>query len=113
MARGHIANARRPPLLKPCRVRPFVGNDAKVQALLTSVQPSGWIDRTPRTVAILRSRVEEAGGDPDAVSEWVRVHGGRVDRTPAYYRRGLGSRYRQQESSGKEFYVVPTEALAP
>ena len=92
---------------------PLWVNDAKVQALLTSVQPSGWIDRTPGTVAILRSRVEEAGGDPDAVSEWVRVHGGRVDRTPAYYRRGLGSRYRQQESSGKEFYVVPTEALAP
>ncbi len=74
---------------------------------------AGWIDRTPDTVAILRSRVEEAGGDPDAVSEWVKAHGGRVDRTPAYYRQGLGPRPRQQESPGKEFYVVPTEALAP
>ena len=84
-----------------------------MRALLASVQPSGWIDRTPDTVAILRSRVEEAGGDPDAVSEWVRSHGGRVDRTPAYYRRGLGPRPRQQERAGEEFYVVPTEALAP
>ena len=86
-------------------------NDDDIRALLTSVQPSPWIDRTPDTIAILRSRVEEAGGDPDAVSEWVRARGGRVDRTPAYWRRGLGPRYRQQESPGKEFYVVPTEAL--
>jgi hypothetical protein len=88
-------------------------NDNAIRALLTSVQPSGWIDRTPDTVAILRSRVEEAGGDPDAVSEWVRAHGGRVDSTLAYYRRGQGPRPRQQESSGQEFYVVPTDALAP
>ena len=85
--------------------------DNDVRALLASVQPSGWIDRTPNTVAILRSRVEEAGGDPDAVADWVRAHGGRVDRTPAYWRKGLGPRYRQLESTGKEFYVVPTEAL--
>ena len=87
-------------------------NDDEIRALLTSVQPSEWIDRTPDTVAILRSRVEEAGGDPDAVAEWVTAHGGRVDRTLAYYRKGLGPRYRQQESPSKEFYVVPTEALA-
>ncbi|MGI8623369.1 MAG: hypothetical protein ACR2NB_07755 [Solirubrobacteraceae bacterium] len=86
-------------------------NDDKIRALLTSVPPSGWIDRTPGTVAILRSRVEEAGGDPDAVSWWVRAHGGRVDRTPAYYRRGFGPRNRLQETAGREFYVVPTEAL--
>ena len=87
-------------------------DDDPIRALLASVQPSGWIDRTPDTVAILRSRVEAAGGDPDAVAEWVRAHGGRVDRTPAYLRKGLGPRYRQHESSGKEFYVVPNDALA-
>ena len=38
-------------------------NDEKIRALLASVQPSDWIDRTPHTVAILRSRVEAAGGD--------------------------------------------------
>jgi len=85
----------------------------EIRTLLASVQPSGWIDRTPDTVAILRSRVEEAGGDPSAVSEWVKAHGGHVDRTQAYYRAGSGPRYRQQESAGKEFYVVPIEALAP
>lgn len=88
-------------------------DDDAIRALLSSVEPSGWIDRTPDTVAILRSRVEEAGGDADAVSEWVLTHGGRVDRTPRYLRKGLGARPRQSESSGAEFYVVPTEALAP
>jgi hypothetical protein len=83
-----------------------------MRALLASVQPAGFIDRTPGTVAFRRSRVEEAGGDPDAVAQWVKTHGGRVDWTPRYLRRGLGARPRQQESAGEEFYVVPTEALA-
>ena len=87
-------------------------NDEKIRTLLTSVQPSHWIDRTPDTVAILRSRVEAAGGDPEAASEWVRAHGGHVDRTPPYRRRGLGPRCGQRESSGTEFYVVPTAALS-
>ncbi len=86
-------------------------NDDQIRVLLTAVQPSGWIDRTPDTVAILRSRLEEVGGDPDVVSEWVRTHGGHVDRTPPYRRRGLGPRCGQRESSGEEFYVVPTKAL--
>ncbi len=88
-------------------------NDDAIRALLNSIQPSGWIDRTPNTVAILRSRVEAAGGDPEAVSEWVKARGGHVDKTPRYLRKGLGARPRQRESAGDEFYVVPTEALAP
>ncbi len=87
-------------------------NDDEVRTLLNSVQPSGWIDRTPDTVAILRSRVEEAGGDPDAVADWVKAHGGRLDRTLRYLRQGSGPRPRQTESSGQEFYVVPVDALA-
>ncbi len=87
-------------------------NDDPIRALLASVPPAGFIDRTPGTVALLRSRVEEAGGDPDAVAQWVKAHGGRVDRTARYLRAGLGARPRQQESAGEEFYVVPTEALA-
>ncbi len=83
-----------------------------IRALLASVQPSGFIDRTPGTVAVLRSRVEEAGGDPDAVAEWVKAHGGHVDRTQSYRRGGVGERYGGKETYGKEFYVVPTEALA-
>lgn len=76
------------------------------------MQPSGFIDRTPGAVALLRSRVEEAGGDLDAVAEWVKARGGHVDRTPPYRRRGLGTRCGQRESSGEQFYVVPSEALA-
>jgi len=86
-------------------------NDEQIRALLTAVEPSRWIDRTPDTVAILRSRVEQANGDPDAVSEWVRAHGGHVDRTQSYRRKGSGPRCGERESWGEEFYVVPTEAL--
>ena len=86
-------------------------NDDEIRALLASVEPSGFIDRTPGTVALLRSRVEEAGADPDEVAQWVIAHGGHLDRTARYLRAGLGARPRQEESSGHEFYVVPTEAL--
>jgi len=94
------------------RLNSALVNDDPIRTLLTSVEPSGFIDRTPGTVALLRSRVEAAGGDPDAVALWVEAHGGHLDRTPRYLRRGLGPRPRQSESSGQEFYVVPTEALA-
>ncbi len=86
--------------------------DDPIQALLASVEPSGFIDRTPGTIALLRSRVEAAGGDADAVANWVEAHGGHVDRTWPYRRKGFQDRPRQYESSGEEFYVVPTKALA-
>ena len=76
------------------------------------MQPSGFIDRTPGTVAFLRSRVEAAGGDPDAVAQWVKARGGHVDRTLSYRGQGSGPRYGRRESAGEEFYVVPSEALA-
>ncbi len=84
----------------------------EIRGLLASVQPSPFIDRTPGTVALLRSRVEEAGGEPDAVSEWVLAHGGRVDRTLPYRQKGHGPRYGVKVSEAEEFYVVPTEALS-
>ena len=83
----------------------------EIRALLASVQPSAFIDRTPGTVALLRSRVEEAGGDPDAVARWVEARGGRVDRTLPYRQQGHGERYGPKLSEAKEFYVVPVEAL--
>jgi len=86
-------------------------NDDEIRSLLTTVQPSGWIDRTPDTVALLRSRVEEAGADADVVSEWVKAQGGHLDRTQSYRRKGWGPRCGQRESSGEDFYVVPTQAL--
>ena len=83
----------------------------EIRALLASVPPSPFIDRTPGTVAVLRSRVEAAGGDPDAVARWVEAQGGRVDRTLPYRQQGHGPRYGQKLSPAEEFYVVPTEAL--
>ena len=83
----------------------------EIRALLASVRPSAFIDRTPGTVALLRSRVEEAGGDPDAVARWVEARGGRVDRTLPYRRQGHGERYGPKISEAEQFYVVPVEAL--
>lgn len=85
--------------------------EKKIRAVLSSVTPSPFIDRTPGTVALLRARVEEAGADPDAVARWVEAKGGRVDRTQAYFVAGHGPRCGQRVSDAKEFYVVPAEAL--
>ncbi len=86
--------------------------DDDIRRLLASVEPSPFLARTPGTVALLRSRVEEAGGDPAAVERWVEVHGGRVDRTLPYRVQGHGPRYGRKEATAKEFYVVPLAALA-
>ncbi len=86
--------------------------EKQIRALLSSLQPSAFIDRTPGTVALLRSRVEKAGADPDAVARWVEAKGGRVDRTQSYFVAGHGPRCGHKVSHAKEFYVVPAEALA-
>lgn len=85
--------------------------DEDIQALLAGLQPSPFLDRTPGTVALLRARVEEAGGDPDAVARWVEANGGRVDRTLSFRQAGHHERYGRKTSESKEFYVVPTDAL--
>ena len=85
--------------------------EKNIRKLLSSVQPSPFIDRTPGTVAVLRSRVEEAGADPDAVARWVEEKGGRVDRTQPSFVSGHGPRCGQKTSEAKDFYVVPLEAL--
>ena len=85
--------------------------DDELRRLLADVQPSPFLDRTPGNVALLRSRVEEAGGDPEAVARWVESHGGRVDRTLPYRRQGKGSRYGHKVTEAEQFYVVPVEAL--
>ena len=86
-------------------------SDDEIRALLASVQPSSFLDRTPGTVALLRSRVEDAGGHADEVARWVEARGGRVDRTLPYRRQGHGPRYGPKLSEPQEFYVVPVEAL--
>lgn len=86
--------------------------EKEIRALLSSLQPSPFIDRTPGTVAVMRSKVEEAGADPDAVAQWVEAKGGRVDRTQSYFVAGHGPRCGHKVSHAKEFYVVPVDALA-
>ena len=86
--------------------------DKKIRAVLASVTPSGFIDRTPGTIAVLRRRVEEAGADPDAVARWVEANDGRVDRTQSHRVVGKGPRFGAKESTAEEFYAVPTAALA-
>ena len=85
--------------------------DEEIRRILGSVQPSPFLDRTPGTVAILRERVEQAGGSPDDVARWVEARGGRVDRTLPYRLKGVGPRYGPKLRDAEEFYVVPLEAL--
>lgn len=85
--------------------------DDEIRKLLASIQPSPFIDRTPGTVALLRTRVEEAGGDPDEVARWVETHGGRLDKTLPYRRQGHHSRYGTKVREAEQYYVVPLEAL--
>ena len=84
----------------------------EIRALLASIPPSPFLDKTPGTVTVLRSLVEEAGGDPDAVARWVEAKGGRVDKTQPFQLPALGPNFGRKISTGKVFYVVPTEALA-
>jgi len=85
--------------------------DDSIRALLASVPPSPFVDRTPGTVALLRSRVEEAGGDHQAVVRWVEARGGRVDRTLPFRAQGHGPRYGPKVTQSEQFYVVPLDAL--
>ena len=84
----------------------------EIRALLASIPPSPFLDKTPGTVTVLRSLVEEAGGDPDAVARWVEAKGGRVDKTQPFQLPALRPKLGRKIFTGKVFYVVPTDALA-
>lgn len=84
----------------------------EIRALLSSIEPTPFVDRTPGTVALLRSRVEEAGADSDEVARWVEAKGGHLDHTQPFRLPALGPNFGRKISDGKAFYVVPTEALA-
>ena len=81
-----------------------------IRDLLSGVDASPFIWTWPGHVAILQSRVVEAGGDPDAVRRWVEERGGYVDRTSPVGVRTHGTPYRPKPP-GKPFYAVPVEAL--
>ncbi|MDX6678071.1 MAG: hypothetical protein QOE31_2123, partial [Solirubrobacteraceae bacterium] len=55
--------------------------DDPIRTLLTSLTPAPFIWSPKGTVVIMDEHVQEAGGDSDAVGEWVEAHGGDIDRT--------------------------------
>ncbi len=85
--------------------------DDPIRVLLARLTPSSFIPTEPGMVAILRSRVVDAGADPDAVARWVEGHGGYVDATLPLRRRGLGPSYGKAQQ-GEDFYAVPRDALS-
>jgi hypothetical protein len=85
-------------------------SDDPIRTLLAGIDPAPFIWAPKGHVVIMESAVTEAGGDPDAVLEWVEAHGGQLDRTLPVVatRRGVTS---IPKPVGKRYYVVPEEAL--
>ena len=85
--------------------------DDPIRALLASLTPAPFIWSKPGTVVIMDNHVQEAGGDSDAVGDWVEAHGGEIDRTLPVVatRRGVTS---VPKPVGKRYYVVPETAIS-
>jgi hypothetical protein len=82
-----------------------------IRKLLAGCTPALFMGNPAGTVVIMESKVVDAGGDPDAVLEWVREHGGYPDRSFATStRRGRGPTLKPREAS-KPYYVIPEDAL--
>jgi hypothetical protein len=80
-----------------------------IRTLLSGIAPALFLGNPTGTVAIMRDKVVEAGGDPDEVLAWVREHGGYPDKT-------FGVRARQgfdmrPKAPSKHYYVVPEDVL--
>jgi hypothetical protein len=80
-----------------------------IRELLAEIQPALFLGNPSDTIAIMQDKVVEAGGDPDEVLDWVREHGGHLDKT-------FGVRTRQgfdmrPKAASKQYYVVPQDAL--
>ena len=80
-----------------------------IKTLLAGLTPALFLGNPSDTVAIMQEKVVDAGGDPDAVLEWVREHGGSQDRT-------FGVRARQgfdmrPKAPSKYYFVVPEDEL--
>lgn len=87
--------------------------DDPIRALLSRLPKATMLPKPAGAVAITRSRVVEAGGDPDAIATWVESHGGSVQRTRPIKSRGLRpGRYMAREVPAEVFYVVPRDALS-
>jgi hypothetical protein len=84
--------------------------DDSIRTLLASLTPAPFIWSPKGTVVIMDEHVKEAGGDSDAVGEWVEAHGGDIDRTLPVVatRRNVTA---IPKPVGKRYYVVPETEL--
>lgn len=81
----------------------------QIRALLAGVPPAMFLGNPAGTVAIMQQKLIDAGGDPDETLEWVREHGGYLDKTfGVQNRQGFSMR---AKAPSKHFYVVPEDAL--
>jgi hypothetical protein len=86
-------------------------DDDPIRELLASLTPALFMGNPKGTVVIMESKVVDAGGDPDAVLEWVRAHGGYPDKSFAVStRRGRGPTLKPREAP-KPYYVIPEDEL--
>ncbi len=82
-----------------------------IRELLAGCTPALFMGNPAGTVVIMESKVVEAGGDPEAVLEWVREHGGYPDKSFATStRRGRGPTLKPREAP-KPYYVIPADVL--
>ena len=84
--------------------------DDPIRKLLASLTPAPFIWSPKGTVVIMDEHVVEAGGESDAVGEWVEAHGGDIDRTLPVVatRRNVTA---IPKPVGKRYYVVPETEL--
>ncbi|MGI8730449.1 MAG: hypothetical protein ACR2LK_10750 [Solirubrobacteraceae bacterium] len=84
--------------------------DKEIRKLLAGLTPAPFIWSKPGMVVLMDNHVVEAGGDSEAVGEWVEAQGGDIDRTLPVVatRRGVTA---IPKPAGKRYYVVPESAL--
>ena len=84
--------------------------DDSIRTLLASLTPAPFIWSPKGTVVIMDEHVKEAGGDSDAVGDWVKAHGGDIDRTLPVVatKRNVTA---IPKPVGKRYYVVPETEL--
>ena len=76
-------------------------DDAKIVALLSSIEPSeGEIPKPPFMAAIPAGPVLSSGADPETIDAWVSARGGWTHRTPPHLAGPDGKRE-------PLFYIVP------
>jgi hypothetical protein len=81
-------------------------DDEAIRTLLARLPRSGLIPTEPGMVAVLRSRVIEAGGDAETVTAWVERQGGYSDKTLPKARGKFSG-----VEPDQPFYAIPRDAL--